>query len=47
MILAPPLGGWVYDRFGSDALWYACAAAGAAASLWVWCLRNREAAVTR
>ncbi|MCA8966219.1 MAG: MFS transporter [Planctomycetes bacterium] len=43
LILAPPLGGWTYDTFGSSALWWSCGAVGALASLWFWTLRRREA----
>lgn len=41
LVLAPPLGGAVYDYFGSAVLWWACAAAGAAAACWVRWLAGR------
>ncbi|HLU38626.1 MAG TPA: MFS transporter [Planctomycetota bacterium] len=33
LVLAPPLGGAVYERFGADALWLGCGAAGALAAV--------------
>lgn len=35
LVLAPPLGGYVYDHFGSTALWWACAGAGLVSAGWV------------
>ncbi len=36
LVLAPALGGAVYDAAGAPALWLSCGAAGALAALWFW-----------
>jgi len=36
MILAPAIGGRVYERFGQDALWIACGILGAVAAGMFW-----------
>jgi len=44
LVLAPPLGGYVYDQFGSATLWWACAVVGGGAALWVRWLAARAGA---
>jgi len=43
LVLAPVLGGFVYDRFGAAALWWSCAAMGSVGSL-LFAIEARRAA---